>query len=103
MDDISELTKLARLYLQAHDVRIGNEVRARQIVVVELGRLRDEGYSFEEIAELFFSKGVTTSAAQLDQAVKDIVLESLFELVRTADEFERQCAQCPLGSKQKKT
>lgn len=103
MDDISELTKLSRLYLQAHEVKIGNEVRAKQIVVGELRRLRDEGYSFEQIAELFFGKGVKTSAAQLEQAVQDIVLESLFELVRAADEVERQCSQCPYSSKQKQT
>lgn len=91
--------EFARKMLKSNaEVYRGSEEEFRKAVVSEMKRLRGEGFSYEQIAEGWGMAGYAVQPGQLRGLINDIVFESMWELIRKADEIDRRCATCPLRS-----
>ncbi len=73
----------------------GDEYEARQAVAVLMREMRAEGYTYAQVAHAFGAAGPNVGA-EVRPMMRDLISESLSELIRTADERDLRCSQCPL-------
>lgn len=96
--DTKKKIDFAKLFLRSQRyVLNGEEQEQRKRITALLKEMRLEGYTHEQIAELFGKLlEITVQPGQTRTAMQNMYEDALLNLIVTADRRDKACANCPL-------